>query len=252
MNTKVVKLENEKSIFGEVIDFEKEKELRRNGNTLFLRINKKENIAKRYITLAIKRVTDIIGSIIGLIILIPLSIIIKLNNICIKDKGPLFYSHIRIGKDGKPFKMYKFRTMVIDADDKLNEMLKNDENVRKEWQENRKIHNDPRITKLGNALRVTSLDEWPNFISVLKGDMSIVGPRAVIPNEVEKFGIYKNDILSVKPGITGYWAANGRSNTSYEERVQMEYKYIDNFSILMDIKILFKTFISVIKKEGAV
>ena len=148
--------------------------------------------------------------------------------------------------------MYKFRTMVVDADKKLAELLKKDEEMRKEWQENRKLKHDPRITKIGEFLRKTSIDEFPQFLNVLKGDMSLVGPRAVVKGEIEKFGIYKKDILSVKPGITGYWAANGRSNTTYEDRVLMEYKYIDKCSILMDIKILLKTVVSVVKKEGAV
>ena len=117
---------------------------------------------------------------------------------------------------------------------------------------NRKLKNDPRITKIGKILRKTSIDEFPQFINVLKGEMSLVGPRAVIDGEIEKFGIYKKDILSVKPGITGYWAANGRSSTSYDERVFLEYKYVENFSIFMDVKILIKTVVSVLKKEGAV
>ncbi len=148
--------------------------------------------------------------------------------------------------------MYKFRTMVVDSDERLAKLLEEDEEARKEWEENRKLKNDPRITKIGSFLRKTSLDEFPQFINVLKGDMSIVGPRAVVDGEIEKFGIYKKEILSVKPGITGYWAANGRSDTSYEERVFMEYKYVRMFSVWMDIKILFKTVASVLRKEGAV
>ncbi len=141
--------------------------------------------------------------------------------------------------------------MVIDADKKLAELLENDEQARKEWEENRKLKNDPRITKIGHILRKTSLDEFPQFINVLKGEMSLVGPRAVIEGEIELFGQSKNLVLSVKPGITGYWAANGRSDTSYDERVEMESYYAKNKSIALDIKILFKTVVSVLKKEGA-
>jgi lipopolysaccharide/colanic/teichoic acid biosynthesis glycosyltransferase len=216
-----------------------------------MRINKKTNIVLDYLNLFIKRVVDIIGGLIGTIILIPLTIVIAIINFVNNENGPLFYSQIRIGKDGKYFKMYKFRTMVVDADKKLQELLESDEEIRKEWEENRKLKNDPRITKIGKFLRKTSLDEWPQFLNVLGGSMSIVGPRAVVDDEIEKFGVYKENILSVKPGITGYWAANGRSDTTYEERVFMEYKYVDNFSLWMDIKILFKTVISVVKKEGA-
>lgn len=217
-----------------------------------IRINKKENRLLNKFNLFVKRLIDIIGAIVGLIILIPITIIIAIVNFINKENGPLFYTHLRIGKNGKYFKMYKFRTMVVDADKKLAKLLEQDENLKKEWQENRKLKNDPRITKIGKFLRKTSLDEFPQFVNVLKGDMSLVGPRAVVTDEIEKFGMYKKDILSVKPGITGYWAANGRSDTSYQERVHMEYKYVDNFSIWMDIKILLKTVISVIKKEGAV
>ena len=215
-------------------------------------VHKNENKILTYLNLFIKRIGDILGSVVGIIFLIPITIIVAILNVLHKDYGPIFYSHKRIGKNGKYFKMYKFRTMVVDADKKLAELLENDEEARKEWDMNRKLKNDPRITKIGKILRKTSIDEFPQFINVLKGDMSLVGPRAVIDGEIEKFGIYKKDILSVKPGITGYWAANGRSSTSYDERVFMEYKYVENFSIFMDVKILIKTVVSVLKKEGAV
>lgn len=201
---------------------------------------------------ATKRIVDVIASLFGMIALIPLTIGIYIANIIVGDKGPVFYTHERLGKDGKKFGMYKFRTMCVDADQKLKELLERDEDARQEWEENRKLKNDPRITKVGKILRKTSLDEVPQFINVLKGDMSLVGPRAVVDDEIEKFGFLKYKVLSVKPGITGYWAANGRSNTSYEERVKMEAKYVDEFSIFMDIKILFKTVSTVLKKEGAV
>ena len=130
--------------------------------------------------------------------------------------------------------------------------MRKDEEAKIEWEENRKLRNDPRITKIGKILRKTSLDEFPQFINVLKNEMSLVGPRAVVEDELEKFGLFKNKVLSVKPGITGNWAANGRSNISYDERVKMEYTYVEEFSLFLDIKIIFKTFISVLKKEGAI
>ena len=215
-------------------------------------INNKKQIFLESINLFFKRIIDIIGAIVGIIVLIPLTIVVKVVNMIYKENGKIFYCQTRIRKNGKHFKMYKFRTMVKDADKKLKELLENNEELRKEWSENRKLKNDPRITKMGKFLRKTSLDEWPQFLNVLEGTMSIVGPRAVVDDEIEKFGIYKDDILSVKPGITGYWAANGRSDTTYEERVQMEHKYVEKFSIWMDIKIIIKTVISVIKKEGAI
>ena len=210
-----------------------------------------EYVLKR-ITLFFKRIIDIIGILLGIIILIPLTIVVGLINLIFKENGPLFYTQERIGKNGKKFKMYKYRSMVVDADKKLKKILENDEELRREFLETRKLKNDPRITKIGKFLRKTSLDEFPQFINVLKGEMSLVGPRAVIDDEIELFGDKKEKFLSVKPGVTGYWAANGRSNTTYEERVEMEVYYAENMSLLLDLKILLKTVLSVIKADGAV
>ena len=210
-----------------------------------------EEISKK-LTLATKRLIDICGALVGIAILLPLTVVVAIINFVNKENGPLFYSQKRIGKDGKYFKMYKFRSMVVGADEILKKLLEENEDLRKEFEETRKLQDDPRITKVGRFLRKTSLDEFPQFINVLKGEMSLVGPRAVIDGEIEKFGEHKEEVLSVKPGITGYWAANGRSNTSYDERVEMETYYANNISILLDIQILLKTVISVIKKEGAI
>ena len=199
-----------------------------------------------------KRTIDIIGSLIGIVLLLPLTIAVAVINMFSKnDNGPIFYKQKRIGKNGKYFEIYKFRTMVVNAEDKLIELLKEDENLKKEFEANRKLKNDPRITKIGQVLRKTSLDEMPNFINVLKGEMSLVGPRAVIDGEIDLFGKYKEEVLSVKPGITGYWAANGRSNTTYDERVKMETYYARNNTLIMDFEILAKTIFSVLNKEGA-
>ena len=206
----------------------------------------------RGLTLFIKRCIDIVGAIVGIAILIPLTGIVWIVNKVNKEDGPLFYSHERIGKDGKHFKMYKFRSMVVNADEILKKILAEDEELRKEYEETWKLRDDPRITKIGKFLRKTSLDEFPQFVNVLKGEMSLVGPRAVVDKEIEKFGIHKDKVLSVKPGVTGYWAANGRSDTSYEERVEMEVFYANNMSLFLDVEILAKTVISVVKKEGAV
>ena len=205
----------------------------------------------KYLNLFFKRIMDIIGSLVGITILIPLTVIVKIVNVLNKDYGPIFYSHERIGMNGKHFKMYKFRSMCMDSQEVLEKILAEDEDAKKEWEETMKLKNDPRITPIGKILRKTSLDEFPQFINVFKGEMSLVGPRAVIDGEIEKFGEYKNAFLSVKPGITGYWASHGRSDTSYDERVEMEYYYVRKNTVLMDIRILFRTVISVIKKEGA-
>lgn len=218
-----------------------------------INIMKKEKTNKKVLYKFTKRIIDIIGSIIGILILIPTTLIIYLARKVLKeDKGPLFYEQLRYGKNGKVFRLYKFRSMCIGADEKLKEYLKNNEEARKEFEKTHKLQNDPRITKIGNFLRKSSLDELPQMINILKGDMSFVGPRPVVEKEVEEYGTNKDKFLSVRPGLTGYWQVNGRSNTTYEERMKMELYYVDNCSLWLDIKIFFKTFITVFKKEVAV
>ena len=147
--------------------------------------------------------------------------------------------------------LYKFRSMTskYKTFDEFYQTLSDEQ--KQEWDENFKLENDPRITKIGNFLRKTSLDELPQIINILKGDMSVIGPRPVVNDEIEKYGNQKAKFLSVKPGLTGYWAANGRSATTYEDRIKLELYYIDHCSLLLDIKIFFKTILSVLKKEGA-
>lgn len=201
----------------------------------------------------VKRVIDICGGLIGTIALIPLTIIIYIARIVLHENdGPIFYDQLRIGKNGKYFKLYKFRSMIIGADEVLNKYLEENEEAKKEFENNQKLKNDPRITKLGSFLRKTSLDEFPQFINILKGDMSLVGPRPIVDREVKLFGDKMKNVHSVRPGLTGYWAVNGRSDTSYKERVEMENYYVENFSLLLDIKIILKTIKSVLKKEGAI
>lgn len=218
-----------------------------------INIMKKERTNKKVLYKFTKRIIDIIGSIIGILILIPTALIIYLARKVLKeDKGPLFYEQLRYGKNGKVFRLYKFRSMCIGADKKLKEYLENNDEAREEFEKTHKLQNDPRITKIGNFLRKSSLDELPQMINILKGDMSFVGPRPVVEKEVEEYGTNKDKFLSVRPGLTGYWQVNGRSNTTYEERMKMELYYVDNCSLWLDIKIFFKTFINVFKKEGAV
>ena len=215
--------------------------------------NKDEKTNKKILYNAAKRFIDIIGSLIGIVFLIPATTIVYIARKILKeDEGPLFYEQLRYGKNGEIFRLYKFRSMCIGADKKLKEYLKNNEAARKEFETTHKLQDDPRITKIGNFLRKTSLDELPQMINILKGDMSFVGPRPVVEKEVEEYGKNKDKFLSVKPGLTGYWQVNGRSNTTYEERMKMELYYVDNCSLWLDIKIFFKTFITVFKKEGAV
>lgn len=214
------------------------------------KITKKRSNVKNIIYSFFKRVFDIIIGILGIIILLPVSIIVKIINLINKDLAPVFYSHTRIGKNGKEFKLYKFRSMVPNADEVLKEMLK-DKKIAEEYNKNKKLKNDPRITKVGKILRKTSLDELPQFINILKGDMSLIGNRPYLPREKKDMGKYYNEIIKTKPGLTGYWQVNGRSDVSFNNRLKLEQFYSNNYSLIMDIKILFKTVVVVLKRDGA-
>jgi lipopolysaccharide/colanic/teichoic acid biosynthesis glycosyltransferase len=217
------------------------------------KVEKEIKTNKKVLYKITKRAIDIIGAIIGIILLIPTIILVYIARKILKeDQGPLFYKQLRYGKNGKIFRLYKFRSMCINADKKLKEYLDNNEDAKNEFEKTHKLQKDPRITKLGNFLRKTSLDELPQMINILKGEMSFVGPRPVISEEVEEYGVNKDKFLSVTPGLTGYWQVNGRSNTTYEERMLMELYYVENCSLWLDTKIFFKTFITVFKKEGAI
>ena len=204
---------------------------------------------RRKMYLVFKRIFDILVSSFCLVLLSPVFLIIMIL-IKLDSKGDVFYKHKRIGKNGEYIYLYKFRSMYVDSKEKLEELLK-DPKIKKEWEENFKLKNDPRITKVGNILRKTSLDELPQLLNIFKGDMSLIGPRPVIDGEIEKYGKNKDKFLSVTPGLTGWWACNGRSCTSYEDRIKLELYYVDNMSILLDIKVIFKTIIAVIKRNGA-
>ena len=196
----------------------------------------------------VKRTTDVVLASVALVILSPVFLIIAVA-IKLDSKGPVFFKHTRIGKNGKIIKLYKFRSMVINAEELIKSFTPEQ---MKEYKENYKLTNDPRITRVGNILRKTSLDELPQLINIIKGDLSIIGPRPVVAEELKKYQYNIDKFLSVTPGLTGYWAANGRSNTTYEERMEMELYYIDNLSLKMDLKVFFKTILSVVKKEGAI
>lgn len=216
-----------------------------------VQVNDLANDIVKGITLFVKRCIDICGGLVGVILLLPITFVVKVANILNKDNGPVFYTQDRIGKNGKLFKIYKYRTMVQDADKKLFEYLQQNEKARIEYKKNKKLKDDPRITKFGEFLRKTSIDELPQLINVLKGDMSIVGPRPYLPREQEDMGNYYNKIIETKPGITGLWQVSGRSNTTFEERMKFDLKYNNEFSVSKDIEILLKTVVTVIKREGA-
>lgn len=204
------------------------------------------------VTIVVKRFIDICAGLAGMCVLIPLTIILYIVKIMDNDKGPLFFSQDRIGKDGKLFKMYKFRTMVVGADEELEKILKEDKEARKEYEKNKKLKNDPRITKIGKFLRSTSLDEFPQFINVLKGDMSLVGPRPYLPREEEDMGYYYYYITKCKPGITGLWQVSGRSELSFDERLDLDLEYYrDDVDVLSDLGLVAKTVEKTLKREGA-
>ncbi len=207
---------------------------------------------KRKIEKIVKRTVDIFGGIFGIIALIPLTLIIWIANFISGDRGPLFYSQERIGKDGKKFKMYKFRSMVVGADEILKTYLEENEEARKEFKKYKKMKNDPRVTKIGNFIRKTSLDEFPQFINVLKGDMSLVGPRPYMEREKEDMTYFYKYIVACKPGVTGLWQVSGRSECTFDERMKLDMEYFRKNSLRADLKILGKTVGNIVKREGAV
>ena len=198
-----------------------------------------------------KRLIDILGGIVGTFVLIPLTIGIAIANLICKDNGPIFYSQYRIGKNGKLFKMHKYRSMVVGADEKLKKYLEENEEARKEYKKYKKLKHDPRVTKVGEFIRKTSLDEFPQFINVLKGDMSLVGPRPYIKREKEDMNGYYKYITTFKPGLTGLWQISGRSDVDFVTRIDLDMQYYYNHSLKGDIKILFKTAMKLVKREGA-
>ncbi len=187
-----------------------------------------------------KRFFDIVFSVLCLILLSPIFLLIALT-IKITSRGSIFYSHPRVGANGKQIAVYKFRTMQLNADEKLRAILRQNSKLKKEWQENFKLKNDPRITQVGKLLRKTSLDELPQLFNVLKGEMSLIGPRPVKQEELERYGNNQSTFLSLKPGMTGLWQISGRSNISYDQRVNLDIYYVENWSPFLDFKILVLT-----------
>ena len=198
----------------------------------------------------IKRLMDISLILLFLPLLLPVFLVLIVLT-KITSKGPVFYGHKRIGKNNKEFKCWKFRSMCVDADKILEKILAENPAMKEEWEKERKFQNDPRITKFGKFLRKTSLDELPQLFNILIGQMSFVGPRPVTEPELDKYGEYRDYILSVTPGLSGMWQTSGRSDTEYEERIALDTYYIQNWSIWLDIWILIKTVWVVLKGSGA-
>ena len=201
--------------------------------------------------MTVKTVFDYVFSFIAAVFMIPLMLFVKILYLATGDKAPILYAQERIGKNGRIFNLYKFRTMVPDSDEKLADILASDEELAREYSINKKLKNDPRITKAGKLIRRTSLDEFPQFINVLKGDMSVIGNRPYLPQEKADMGEYYDDIVKTKCGIASYWAVKGRSKLSFEKRLELESYYSNHQSLWLDIKIFFMAVKVTIVGEGA-
>uniref|UniRef100_A0A7V4FGL3 Sugar transferase n=2 Tax=candidate division WOR-3 bacterium TaxID=2052148 RepID=A0A7V4FGL3_UNCW3 len=197
-----------------------------------------------------KRYLDLLLLFFVFITVVPLFLLIFLA-IKLSSRGPLFYKHKRVGKNGRPFYVYKFRTMVDGAEALLPKILKNNPQAREEFENGYKLKNDPRVTPIGKILRKTSLDELPQLINILRGEMSFVGPRPIVEEEKVKYGEYLPLLLKEKPGLTGLWQVSGRNNLSYEERVALDMEYIRKKSLRLDIKIILKTIPVLFSGNGA-
>jgi len=216
-----------------------------------LYILKMRNSLRSPVNRFLKRIFDAVLCIVLFPLVLPMILLIGLL-IRIDSSGPVFFTHMRVGRNGRPFRIIKFRSMYRDAQDRFRELLDTDEHLRKEWEAHYKIKNDPRITRIGRFLRATSLDELPQIFNVLKGEMSFVGPRPVLQDELDQYyREFTEYYCMVPPGITGLWQISGRSNTNYDIRVKMDTWYVMNWTLWFDIVILFKTVRIVLQKEGA-
>lgn len=189
----------------------------------------------------VKYLFDFLFSLIVIIMGSPLFLLIAIL-IKFSSRGPIFFYHKRVGKNFKPFYCIKFRTMHPEADDILENLLDINENIKIEFEKTHKLRNDPRITSIGKFLRKTSLDELPQFLNVLKMEMSVIGPRPIVEKEIQKYDKHINKVLSIKPGITGLWQVSGRNNLSYKKRIYLDSLYVDSFNFLMDLRIIIRTF----------
>lgn len=216
------------------------------ANTADLRIGR-DSTAPLYPSI-FKRLFDIFLSILLLPILLPIIAILYI--VVRSDGGPGFFGHSRVGRNGRMFKCWKVRTMVVDAQERLDALLASDAEARVEWDRDRKLRNDPRVTRVGNFLRKSSLDELPQIFNVLKGEMSLVGPRPITEAELERYGAQQAVYLAMRPGVTGLWQVSGRNEVTYNERVSMDSTYYNSVSLGTDLRILAKTADAVLSKTG--
>jgi lipopolysaccharide/colanic/teichoic acid biosynthesis glycosyltransferase len=228
---------------------------------IFVRVNRVRRLSRAFYPhqssqLAVSRISkrafDITFSLVVLALGLPVYLLLALC-VYIASPGPVFFSHQRIGRNRRSFGCMKFRTMVLNADKKLQDLLAKSPEMRQEFEETFKLKNDPRVTWVGKFLRVTSLDELPQFINVLKGEMSVVGPRPLVKDELPRYGESIDYVLSVKPGVTGLWQVSGRNDVSYEKRVQLDVAYVRKQSLIMDVILVLKTVVVMVlpKNNGA-
>ncbi len=210
-----------------------------------------EKLKPRPVFKVIKRIIDIIGSLVGLVLILICYIFIKVAFLFSGDADRVIFKQTRIGKDGKEIHIHKFRSMVVNAEEELQKILDSDPEKAAEYKRFKKLKDDPRITPVGRFIRRYSIDEVPQFYDVLIGQLSLVGPRPYLPAEKKDMGNYYNIIIKVKPGITGFWQVNGRSNTDFETRLKYDKYYCRHRDLIMDFGIVFKTLYKVFKKEGA-
>lgn len=197
----------------------------------------------------VKHSFDKVLSVLLLLLLSPIMLLIALA--VRLQGGPVIFSHQRIGQFGKPFNCYKFRSMIPDAEEHLQTLLDTVPALREEWAADRKLKTDPRVTRLGHFLRRTSLDELPQLFNVLRGEMSLVGPRPIVFEELERYGTDQKYYLMVRPGITGLWQVSGRSDVDYASRVNLDSSYVQQWTLSVDVAILFRTVGTVLKRSGA-
>lgn len=217
------------------------------GQLLIATSNDEMSVLDRFF----KRLIDILAGIAGVILLLPLMIYVKYKYLKSGDHDNIMFSQDRIGKNGKLIKIYKFRSMIPNAEAELERMMEENPKIKEEYLTNKKLKDDPRITPVGHFLRKTSLDEWPQFVNVLKGEMSFIGPRPYLPREKDDMGQYYDSIIKLKPGVTGMWQANGRSDVEFSYRCKLDDYYYHNWSIWLDFTIMYKTVKSVVYGKGS-
>lgn len=199
---------------------------------------------------ALKRIFDIVSALVLIILALPFAVVIALA-IVLETPGPVFFGHTRIGRGNRRFRLWKFRSMVVNSEDVLRAYLEKRPDLATEWNATHKLKDDPRVTRVGRFLRRRSLDELPQMWNVLRGDMSLIGPRPIVEDEIPKYGAAFDLYRRVRPGLTGLWQVSGRSDTSYRKRIELDSRYIRSWSIWLDLRVIWKTVGVILRAHGA-